>query len=161
MYGDWIRSAAIDMYNAAFEFALKKGIIIADTKFEMSTNQILADEVLTPDSSRLWPVKDWEKANAEEKSPSGYDKEPVRIWGKSVNTPFDLQGINKLRAENTDHIDFVHRLNVPSRVLENTTKRYREIFNLLTGMDLETFQKKVMHIRYFSFYHNLNPRSYF
>ena len=73
------REASLELYRRASEAAAKKGIIIADTKFEMglvNRTLVVADEVLTPDSSRFWPVDGW-KPGA---TPPSYDKQPVRDY---------------------------------------------------------------------------------
>lgn len=135
----------LTLYKEASEFAFKKGIIIADTKFEVSKHGFI-DEILTPDSSRFWLIKEWQDAAQKGEAPQGYDKEPVRQWGKTVKTPWGI-GINKLNPENPKHLDLVNnRVKVPDEVIKDTTRRYREIFLRLTGMELEEFQKSVMGI---------------
>ena len=82
---DALRNASIALYNQAADYALKRGIIIADTKFEFGTDEngdlILADEVLTPDSSRFWPVDSYQVG----KNPPSLDKQFVRDWLDSVH----------------------------------------------------------------------------
>ena len=79
-----VRDTAIKLYSTAAEIALKKGIIIADTKFEFGLDErgqlVLMDEVLTPDSSRFWPVEGYEAAFKEGRNPPSYDKQFVRDW---------------------------------------------------------------------------------
>ena len=79
-----IRTISIRLYREASERALAKGIIIADTKFEFGLDAdgtlTLMDEVLTPDSSRFWPVEGY----AEGANPPSYDKQFVRDWLESV-----------------------------------------------------------------------------
>lgn len=73
------RSASLELYRRASEAAAQKGIIIADTKFEMGMvngTLVVADEVLTPDSSRFWPMDEWEPGA----TPPSYDKQPVRDY---------------------------------------------------------------------------------
>ncbi len=150
---DWL---TLEIYSAIAEFASQKGVILADTKFEFGQNDkgdvILCDEVATPDSSRFWDKGEWEEASARGKSPSGYDKEPVRQWGKTVATPFTdsrenlIIGIHKLDNTDSEHIAFVSSLKIPREVLTATTGRYSTIFKLLTGQTLEQFQKEVMGI---------------
>ncbi len=73
------RAASLELYRRASEAAAQKGIIIADTKFEMGMvrgSLVVADEVLTPDSSRFWPVEGW----APGATPPSYDKQPVRDY---------------------------------------------------------------------------------
>ncbi len=146
-HGDDIKLLPLLIYNAGSDFAKKKGVIIADTKLELGVGFVLADEILTPDSSRFWLRKDWEEAVKQEKSPSGYDKEPVREWGKTIKTPFGvtktvitplgMTGINNLKPEIPEHVEFVHSLIVPEKVLTDCTSRYQEILFILTGQNLE------------------------
>ena len=135
-------------YKTACEFARDRGIVILDTKFEASTDPwMIADEILTPDSSRFTTVEDYEAAMVEGRDPVFYDKEPVRAWGRTVVTPFDeIIGINNLDPSNDAHVAFVHSLTVPEDVIADTTKRYRQIFGMLTGMILECYQKEYMGI---------------
>ena len=150
-YGDKFEKLTIDIYRQILEYSLGHGIILADTKFEFSSDGVLADEVATPDSSRFWDVEDWKAAVKEKKSPSGYDKQPVREWGKTVATPFEkggekITGIHKLDSGGKEHIEFVHGLEVPPEVLTATTERYKAIFEKLTGVKLSNFQKNEMGI---------------
>jgi phosphoribosylaminoimidazole-succinocarboxamide synthase len=75
-----VRDTAIALYRAAAEYALGRGIIIADTKFEFGTDAEgklhLIDEALTPDSSRFWPLDTWREGE----SPESFDKQYVRNW---------------------------------------------------------------------------------
>src|SRR5437764_7502954 len=79
-----IRDTSIAIYREAANFALTKGLIIADTKFEFGLNEqgtlVLMDEVLTPDSSRYWPVEGYEEAYRAGANPPSYDKQFVRDW---------------------------------------------------------------------------------
>ena len=83
-----IKKLSIEIYDAAAAFALTKGIIIADTKFEFGLDEdgtlTLMDEVLTPDSSRYWPVESYEAAFAAGLNPPSYDKQFVRDWLEAV-----------------------------------------------------------------------------
>ncbi|MBI4050783.1 MAG: phosphoribosylaminoimidazolesuccinocarboxamide synthase [Candidatus Doudnabacteria bacterium] len=135
---DFFRSA----YNTAYDYACSHGILILDTKFE--GNALLADEVLTPDSSRFTTSKDWEAAMKEKRDPIFYDKEFVRQWGRAVETRFGVTGINKLNPGNPEHVAFVHGLQVPNDVILATTQRYLEIFRILTGEELGNYQKRAM-----------------
>ena len=119
-----------DAYTKAYTFAREKGILILDTKFEGL--DIIADEVLTPDSSRFTTVEDWRKAMLEKREPIFYDKEVVRQWGKTVKTPFGTTGIHMLWPKNPEHVAFVHGLEVPAEIIEETSRRYLEIFYRLT-----------------------------
>ena len=102
-----VRSTAIRLYTTAAEFARGKGIIIADTKFEFGLDAdgtlTLMDEVLTPDSSRFWPVDSY----AEGSSPPSFDKQIVRDWLETASVggkPWDKRApAPRLRARNCWH----------------------------------------------------------
>ena len=140
------------IYAEATAYAELCGIIIADTKFETDFNGTLADEVLTPDSSRFWLKHEWEAAQREKRAPSGYDKELVRKWGKQVSIPPLSSeeetekhfGIHHLDPDNPNHRAFVHELVVPADLLQQTSSRYLEIFGLLTDQELREFQREMM-----------------
>ncbi len=138
-HGHWCERIALQVFSAAAQFALKRGIIIADTKFEIA-GKILADEKLTPDSSRFWGQADYEKARRKGKLPDFLDKQWVRNWGQTV-------GINKRDPLIDADVEFVHSQIVPEHVLKLTTKIYRYIFWRLTGMTLEEYQAKEMGIK--------------
>ena len=80
-----VRDTAIALYEAAAAYALERGIIIADTKFEFGTDAggklYLIDEALTPDSSRFWPLDTWREGA----SPESFDKQYVRNWLDSIH----------------------------------------------------------------------------
>ena len=127
-----VREEAKKIFSLANEIANKKGIVIADTKFEfgMVTNKsnntvklALIDEILTPDSSRFWPFQD-EYTSA----PESFVKQGVREWGKSV-------GIKKNPT-----------IVPPEEVLDIATKKYRDIIQRLSGMPLESFWQTEMKI---------------
>jgi len=139
-----------DAYKAAYAYAAENGILILDTKFEVA-GPIFADEILTPDSSRFVKEDDWREAMEKGQNPKFLDKQPIRDWGSTVETPFykdgnQIVGINKLDPENEEHLEFVHSLIVPEEVIFDATRRYLEIFNLLTGYPLEEYQQIVMGI---------------
>jgi phosphoribosylaminoimidazole-succinocarboxamide synthase len=79
-----VRDTAVKLYEAAAKYALDRGIIIADTKFEFGTDAggklHLIDEALTPDSSRFWPLDTWKEGS----SPESFDKQYVRNWLDSI-----------------------------------------------------------------------------
>ncbi len=111
-----LRSLAV--YRFAWQYALQRGIIIADTKFEFGWHDgelILIDEVLTPDSSRFWPLDGYEPGHGQ---PS-YDKQPVRDW-------LEARGWNKQPPAPP----------LPPEVVADTAARYRRVFTLLTGREL-------------------------
>jgi phosphoribosylaminoimidazole-succinocarboxamide synthase len=116
-----VRDVSIELYERAAAFALTRGIIIADTKFEFGLDEhgtlTLMDEVLTPDSSRYWPVEGY----LEGTNPPSYDKQFVRDWLESVR--IDGAPWNK-RAPAPS---------MPAEVGERTAAKYREAFERLTG----------------------------
>ena len=136
----WMEKLSLEIYQQAYAFAQARGIIIADTKFEFGIDGTLGDEILTPDSSRFWDCKQWEEAAAQRKSPSGYDKEPVRQWGMTIATPFGVTGLNNLDPANPEHLEFVAQLEVPDGVIASTSVRYQEIFERFAGDALEYYQ---------------------
>jgi phosphoribosylaminoimidazole-succinocarboxamide synthase len=111
-----IRDTSIALYTAAVDYAATRGIIIADTKFEFGLDEdgtlTLMDEVLTPDSSRFWPVESY----AEGKSPPSFDKQFVRDWLESV-------GWNKQPPAPA----------IPAEVAQKTADKYREALTKLTS----------------------------
>ena len=87
---DFLKEKSLELYIKASEYALKKGIIIADTKFEFGSIDdeiILVDEVLTPDSSRFWPLEDYEPG----KQQPSFDKQYVRDY--LLSTDWDRNSI--------------------------------------------------------------------
>jgi len=117
--GEALRDTTLAIYEEASAYAATKGILIADTKFEFGLDEndtlTLADEVLTPDSSRFWPAAGYSPGRVQ---PS-YDKQFVRDWLESI-------GWNKQPPVPT----------LPQEVVEGTRKRYLEIFTILTGREL-------------------------
>jgi phosphoribosylaminoimidazole-succinocarboxamide synthase len=111
-----VRETSLAIYGRAASFALERGIIIADTKFEFGLDESgrlhLIDEVLTPDSSRFWPVAGYRTGI----SPPSFDKQFVRDyldtldWGKTAPGP-----------------------KLPGDVLARTAEKYREALDLLTA----------------------------
>lgn len=116
---DKLKSFCLRIYEKASEYAIKRGIIIADTKFEFGMDKdgqiILVDEVLTPDSSRFWAVEDYKIGI----SPPSFDKQFVRDylestnWNKQPPTP-----------------------ELPPEIVETTMKRYLKAYEILTGRKL-------------------------
>lgn len=114
-----LSSISLKLYQEASEYALSRGIIIADTKFEFGKDEkgniILIDEVLTPDSSRFWSVENYAPGS----SPPSFDKQFVRNyletldWNKQPPAP-----------------------ELPSEIVEATTERYLEAYKILTGKEL-------------------------
>ncbi len=120
-----IRDTAIRLYQEAAEIALQKGMIIADTKFEFGLTQdgtlVLMDEVLTPDSSRYWPVEGYAQALAKGENPPSYDKQFVRDWLEQA----------KVNGKLWDKKAPAPRL--PHEVIEKTAAKYREALQRLTA----------------------------
>ncbi|MBI4133653.1 phosphoribosylaminoimidazolesuccinocarboxamide synthase [Candidatus Uhrbacteria bacterium] len=144
-FGPWVERFSLKLYDEACGWAEKRGIIIADTKFEFGLSRVVGDEVLTPDSSRFWLVPDWQQACAQGKSPQGYDKQFFREWGKTVETPFAsreskrIMGIHRLDPKDENHRKFVQGLAVPASVIEKTGELYQQIFRRLTGVGSTMF----------------------
>ncbi len=111
-----VRDTAIALYRAAAEYALERGIIIADTKFEFGLDAAgrlhLIDEALTPDSSRFWPLATWREGS----SPESFDKQYVRNWLDSIG--FD----RKPPAPP-----------MPAEVALKTSEKYQEALKRLAG----------------------------
>jgi len=120
-----IRDLSIRIYREAADFALTKGLIIADTKFEFGLDEhgklVLMDEVLTPDSSRYWPVEGYQSAFAKGENPPSYDKQFVRDW---------LEGV-RVDGQPWDKTPPAPRL--PRDVIEKTAAKYREALDRLTA----------------------------
>lgn len=134
-----------NIYEEAYRHAAEHGILILDTKFEISPSGRLVDEVLTPDSSRFTTTEDLATAIKEGRDPVFYDKQPVRDWGSTVKTPWGV-GLQHLDPANNVHLAFVSMLVIPASVIGETTTRYLDIFNRITGMDLPTYQLEMMQI---------------
>ncbi|PXW95883.1 phosphoribosylaminoimidazole-succinocarboxamide synthase [Sphaerotilus hippei] len=121
-----IRDVSIHLYQAAANFALTKGIIIADTKFEFGLDEhgvlTLMDEVLTPDSSRYWPVESYEAALQAGQNPPSFDKQFVRDWLEAVR--IDGQPWNKEAPSPA----------LPAEVIDATAAKYREALVRLTAI---------------------------
>lgn len=120
-----IRETSIAIYEAAAQIALAKGMIIADTKFEFGLDEnnqlVLMDEVLTPDSSRYWPVEGYEDALAQGANPPSYDKQFVRDWLEAA----------RIHGKPWDKTPPAPRL--PAEVIEKTAAKYREALQRLTA----------------------------
>ena len=117
---DKILRLSIEIYSAASDYALKKGIIIADTKFEFglcNDELVLIDEILTPDSSRFWPKDHYKPGQGQ---PS-FDKQFVRDyletldWDKNPPAP-----------------------KLPEDIIKKTSEKYLDVYKKLTGKELKT-----------------------
>lgn len=114
-YATKIKEATLALYKACADYAISRGIIIADTKFEFGLdekgNVVLADEMLTPDSSRFWPLDGYKPGQSQ---PS-FDKQFVRDWLKA-NPDSDY--------------------NLPQEIIDKTIAKYKEAYHLLTGKEI-------------------------
>ena len=114
--GTKIEQTALAIYKKCYDHAAKNGIIIADTKFEFGLDEngelVLADEVLTPDSSRFWNAAEYKPGT----SPASYDKQFVRDWLKDNN----LAGDPDIKS-------------IPSEVVEKTSALYHECQKRICG----------------------------
>ena len=120
-----VRDVSIQLYKKAADYALTKGIIIADTKFEFGLDAngtlTLMDEVLTPDSSRFWPIEGYQAAFEAGANPPSYDKQFVRDWLEQATVngqPWDKTAPSPA---------------LPADVIEKTAAKYREALERLTG----------------------------
>ena len=114
-YAEKLRDNTIALYKKCAEYALSKGIIIADTKFEFGLdedgNMVIGDEMLTPDSSRFWPAEGYEPGHGQ---PS-FDKQFARDWLKA----------------NPDN-DWT----LPQEIVDKTIEKYLQAYKMLTGKEL-------------------------
>jgi len=115
------RAISLELYGRGASLARERGIIIADTKFELGLvdgELVLCDEVMTPDSSRFWPVDEWKPGT----TPPSFDKQPVRDylealdWDKNPPPP-----------------------PLPAEVVEATSRRYIEAYERITGRDFSAW----------------------
>ena len=115
-YAAKLKELTITLYKKCAEYALSRGIIIADTKFEFGLDEdgniVLADEMLTPDSSRFWPLEGYEAG----KGQSSFDKQFARDW---------------LKAN-----DGKHDWTLPQEIVDKTIEKYLQAYKLLTGKEL-------------------------
>ncbi|MFJ9417052.1 phosphoribosylaminoimidazolesuccinocarboxamide synthase [Streptomyces sp. NPDC101227] len=120
-----LRRTTLAIYGRARDIARERGIILADTKFEFGYDErpggervlTLADEVLTPDSSRFWPADEWEPGRAQ---PS-FDKQFVRDWLTSPAAAWDRTGEQPPPA-------------LPQEIVDRTRAKYIEAYERLTGL---------------------------
>jgi len=114
-----VAKVAIELYSQAAEYALTKGIIIADTKFEFGLDEQgvlhVMDEVLTPDSSRFWPLESYKVGS----NPPSYDKQFVRDW-----------------LENAGWDKSPPAPALPADIAKITSEKYLEVYKKLTGQSL-------------------------
>lgn len=110
-----LRAKTIEVYQKCADYALTKGVIIADTKFEFGIDEngklVIGDEVLTPDSSRFWPAADYQVGQSQK----SFDKQYIRDWIKS--TGYDPESGTP----------------IPDDVIQTTANKYIEAYEILTG----------------------------
>jgi phosphoribosylaminoimidazole-succinocarboxamide synthase len=115
-----LRDLTLAVYGRAEQVARERGIVLADTKLEFGARPdgttVLADEVLTPDSSRFWPAAEWQPGRTQ----ASYDKQIVRNWALSPDAGWD-----RSTGEPPPPL--------PPEVVERTRSRYVEAYELLTG----------------------------
>ena len=113
-YAEKLRDYTLALYKKCADYALSRGIIIADTKFEFGLDEdgnfVLGDEMLTPDSSRFWPAEGYEPGHSQ---PS-FDKQFARDWLKANE----------------------HDWTLPQDIVDKTIDKYLQAYKLLTGKDL-------------------------
>lgn len=118
-----LRRTTIAIYERAHDIAAERGILLADTKFEFGFDSqgrlLLADEVLTPDSSRYWPADQWQPGRTQ---PS-FDKQFVRDWLTSPESGWDRHGDSPPPP-------------LPAAVVAQTREKYLEVYHRLTGAQL-------------------------
>src|SRR4051794_17673503 len=119
---DRLAALSIEIYETAAEYALERGIIIADTKFEFGEDEagriVLGDEALTPDSSRFWPADEYATGG----SPPSYDKQYVRDWLETLDWDKNPPGPE-----------------IPEDVVAGTRARYVEAYERLTGGSFDAY----------------------
>jgi phosphoribosylaminoimidazole-succinocarboxamide synthase len=119
---DRLAALSIEIYETAAEYALERGIIIADTKFEFGEDEagriVLGDEALTPDSSRFWPADEYATGG----SPPSYDKQYVRDWLETLDWDKTPPGPE-----------------IPAEVVAGTRARYVEAYERLTGGSFDAY----------------------
>ena len=121
----WLKETTLSLYEKARDYALKRGIILADTKFEFgihpqSDQPMLIDEIFTPDSSRFWPADDWQPGREQ----NSFDKQIVRNYLETVVAKGDW---DKTPPGPT----------LPDEVVTRSIGRYLEAYELLTGKPLK------------------------
>jgi len=114
-----VRDLSLQIYTEAAEYALQRGIIIADTKFEFGLDEdeniVLIDEALTPDSSRFWPQDTYKPGE----SPKSYDKQYVRDYLETLDWNKQAPGPK-----------------LPQEIIDNTSAKYLEACERLTGIKI-------------------------
>jgi phosphoribosylaminoimidazole-succinocarboxamide synthase len=119
---DAVERISLELYRTAADFAAERGIIIADTKFELGLDEdgqlVLGDEAITPDSSRFWPADEYEPGGPQ---PS-FDKQFVRDYAESLGWDKTSPGPE-----------------LPDEVVAGTRARYLEAFEQITGIPFDEY----------------------
>jgi phosphoribosylaminoimidazole-succinocarboxamide synthase len=117
-FAEQVRDASIRIYEFARQYAIERGIIIADTKFEFGLDKenklVLMDEILTPDSSRFWPKSSWQPGT----SPPSFDKQFVRDYLETLDWDKKAPGPK-----------------LPQEIIDKTVEKYTEACRILTGRE--------------------------
>jgi len=113
-----IKKASLELYKKASEYALSKGLILADTKFEfglLDNELVVADEMFTPDSSRFWDANDYKPGRAQKSFDKQYLREYLETldWDKTPPAP-----------------------SLPKEIIEKTSQKYLQVYRILTGKEL-------------------------
>ena len=120
-----LSDTAIKLFKRGQEIALKHGLILVDTKYEFGLDEkgelTLVDEIHTPDSSRYWQAKTYEKRIADGLEPENFDKEFLRLWFKENCDPYK----DKVLPE------------APKELIEELSRRYIQIYEQITGQDFK------------------------
>ncbi len=140
---------SVRLYEAFYNYALGRGIVLADTKIEVGyyhkkpvprqKHFILADEAFTPDSSRFWDADALDDAFIQKKMPPSLDKQILRNWGKA-------QGIDTLDPKNPADRERVRSMFAPQEVVDSMMQATASLFERLYGMSVAEFQLEYMQI---------------
>jgi len=145
--GPELPDTVIKAYRAYYAWALERGVILVDVKFELGRRKmpgsegrlVFADEILTPDSSRFWDAAEYKKSFPK-KVPEAMDKEIGRIWARSV-------GVDKLDPKKAADRRKVLALHAPPEVVKRMQNRIEKLFKMLYGKSIKQFQEDDMGIR--------------
>jgi len=136
-FGDKSERFTHSVYDSAASIAMKRNIVIADTKFEVGTDcrkrLVLIDERLMPDSSRYLLASDIEAACATGAKPPSFDKQPIRDYVQ------EHLGVGPKTPLTPDAIARVHGHRYPQSLIEETVDRYEQVVFLLTGMTSDEY----------------------
>ncbi len=132
--------------KAMHEYALSRGMILADLKWEMDLfGTKIIDERGTPDCSRYWDLQEWEKSNSKDALPPSLDKQIARHVGVLLCIDRDQSGRTR-SPKNREDLEYVDSVTFPSDAVRMTSKTYLNFIERLTGKTLEEYQRDVMGI---------------